>query len=165
MNNFATIAGLEECCADLRRLPPAVCGVAVTRGLNAAGEVIERAIDFKTPTRVKRVGGDAKYPSLITRLEVRIALDSQFRGGRAEIGFFGYGSAIAEWVEFGHRIIAHGKASKEARTKAWLAAGEQSVPADPFIRTAADASEEPAVEAFIEAVNDTLAEFSSSEAA
>lgn len=161
---MSSVTGIEECCADLLRLKPALGAVAVTRGLHAAGAVIERAIDFKTPTRIKRVGGDAEYPSLITRLEVRVTMDSQFRGGTVEVGFWGHGATVAKWVEFGHRMVGHGQ-GKETRMKAWKDAGEAMVPAHPFMRPAADLSEEEAVDAFIGVVNEVMAEFVGAEAA
>jgi hypothetical protein len=147
---FCTVDGIEECCADLLRLKPAGCGAAVTRGLHAAGEVIEREIDIRTPTRTLRIGGDRDYPSLVTQLETRVTLDSGFRGGSAEIGFHGFAATVAEWNEFGHRMVGHVPGKKNLG----------SVPAHPFMRPGADAAEEPAVEAFIGAVNESLAEFS-----
>jgi hypothetical protein len=143
------IEGLEECCADLLRLKPAVCGVAVTRGLHAAGEVIEAAIDVRTPVRTNRIGGDKDYPSLITDLSVKVTLDSGGRGGLAEVGFFKQ-AYVAQWVEYGHRMVGHSPGKKN----------QGSVPAHPFLRPAADASEDAAVEAFIGSVNNSLAEFS-----
>jgi hypothetical protein len=152
------VLGIEECCADLRRVPPAVCGVGLVRGLHAAAEVIEREVSLRTPTRTNRVGGDQDYPALVTDLQVRVTVDSQFRGGVAQIGFF-RNAYIANWLEFGHRMVGHGS-SKPARNAAWKAGGEKMVPAHPFMRPGADAAQEPAVEAFIDAVDDSLKEFS-----
>jgi len=143
------VEGIEECCADLGRLQTAVAVVAVTRGLHAAAEVIEREIDVRTPVRSTRIGGDKDYQALITDLQVKVTLDAR-RGSFAEIGFF-RSAYLAQWIEYGHRMVGH---------KPNLRFLDKWVPARPFLRPAADAAEEPAVQAFTDAVSETLAEFS-----
>ena len=161
MNGAIEIDGIEDVCAALLESRPAVCVVGVTLGLHAAAEVIERAIDFKTPTRTNRVGGDKDYQALITDLQSRVTIDSDLRGGSAEIGFFKE-AWLANILEFGHREVGHGT-SKEDRDRRWAGGLRSIVPANPFMRTAAEESTEPAVDAFVAEVNDVLKEFSNGE--
>jgi hypothetical protein len=147
---FVKISGIEECCADLRRVSSTARTVGLVRGLHAAAAVIEREIDIWTPVRTNRVGGDQDYQSLITDLQVRVGIDTRFRGGSAQIGFFRQ-AYLANWVEFGHRMVGHKPLKKNLGA---------AVPAHPFMRPAADVAAEPAVEAFVDAVNEALAGFS-----
>jgi hypothetical protein len=131
------IEGIEEVLRDLTSASPAVAGVGVTLVLNAAAKVIQDAIRARTPVRAVRVGGDAEYPSLIQTLKSKVTIDSNYRGGIAEVGFWKQ-SYVAEWLEYGHRIVGHGK-SKEARVVHGMVAPH------PFMRPAAEAATERAV--------------------
>jgi hypothetical protein len=155
-----SIDGLEECFADLDRVPPMVATVGIVRGLHAAASVIQRAIRQGTPQRINRVGGDAADVELVDDLQTRVTVDSNGRGGSAEIGFWKKGY-LAEWIEFGHRIVTHAPGRKNKPGSQYVG----DVPADPFIRTAADTSAEKAMDAYVAAVNESLQQFSEEDAA
>lgn len=146
------IEGVAEVCDWFASAPAALVDVAVTTGLHAAGSVIEQAIDESAAlhTREVRIGGDSAYQSMITGLDVRVTLDEGHRGGRAEVGFFGQPQAsVANWVEFGHREVGHKPGEKPLG----------DVPEQPFMRPAADAVEEDAIDAFVEAVDGAVKQF------
>jgi hypothetical protein len=156
-DEIIAVDGIEEVCADLARAPGVVCGVGVLNGLRAAAGVIEREIDIRTRIRDVRVGGDAAYPALITDLQSKFEMDSDNRGGTVEVGFFRQ-SYVAVFLEYGHEMVGHGE-SEEAR------ASLGNVKPYPFMRPAADACAEEALDAFVKAVDDALQDFASEAAA
>lgn len=145
------IYGIESCARALTDAPRQAVPAALARGLAAAGGILEEAIIAVMPVRDVRLGGDEEYPALIEDLRVEIILADAGEGGVVKVGFFKQGY-VAAWVEYGHRMVGHKPDNK------LLIGGRVAglVPAHPFIRPAADASAERAIEVFVEAVMEEL---------
>lgn len=158
------VNGVEEVCAWLDKAPDLLFNVALIRGLHAAGEVIERAIDLRAAKHEReiRIGGDAAYPAMILGLKLKVALYDGKRAGNAQIGFFGYAASVANWVEFGHRIVLPSQTETYVDDRGRRRRGKyigRDVPEYPFMRPAADESTEAAMDAFVGAVDETVAQF------
>lgn len=160
------VEGIEECCADLLRVKATVCGLAIAKGLAAAGAVIEEEVRQRTPVyREELVAGGGggqstsakEYGLLIDDLKTQITLDAGYRGGFAEIGFRKL-AYIANFLEFGHRMVGHGKSKERRGGLSIRDFGIGQVPANPFMRTAADVAAERAIAAFIGRVDETIKE-------
>lgn len=130
LEEIVEIEGLEECVAFLRTAPRAAAGSALIRGLRAGGEVIEQAIEVRTPVREGEMKAD---------LDIAITIDADVRGGIAQVGF-GEQGYKANFVEYGHRMIGHKPEKKDLG----------AVEPHPFLRPAAAACQEAAVDAFVE---------------
>lgn len=117
----------------LERAPKEVVPGALLSGLRAGGQVIEEHMAGRVPDKT----GD-----LLSDLGTTITLDSDFRGGIAQVGFTSAQAHKAGWVEYGHRMVSHEPDKAEIG----------QVQPHPFMRPAADASAEEAVEAFTETV-------------
>ena len=143
------IEGLDEICHLLESAPKEAVPKALLAGFTAWGEVMQAAIVSVTPVRQVRSGGDEEYPALIEDLAFTVTLDSTFRGGFAEVGF-GKQAYVARFVEYGHRQVSHGD-SKQTRKELGQVAPH------PFMRPAADAVGEEALDAFVSAVYVELA--------
>lgn len=143
MDIQVTITGLEECCENLANAPKEAIPNALLAGLTAGAKVIETAVAARTPSGTISSEGETSLITLREDLDTNVTLDSEFRGGVAEIGF---SEPKAGWVEWGHHMLGHKPTKKDLGT----------VQPHPFMRPAADVAEEPAVEAFVEAVNGEL---------
>lgn len=139
-NETIQIEGVERVAQALESAPKELIPGALLAGLKAASAVIQPAIAARIPRRVLRKGGDAHYPALAADLDHAITLDDNFRGGLAEVGF-GKQGYVARLVEYGHRMVGHKPKKKVLGT----------VETHPFMRPAAEVSEEAAVDAFTEA--------------
>ena len=126
------IEGLEEACGMLTEAPGQVVPGALLHGLTAAGDVIEEYIAGRTPDKTGEMLVDLGYT---------VTLDANFRGGEVAVGFGDQGYKAA-WVEYGHRMIGHKPGKKD----------EGMVQPHPFMRPAAEAATEPALDAFEDAV-------------
>jgi len=140
-----TVTGVEEVLQMLRTAPRTVVAISFARALKAGATVIEEVLVAHIPMRELRVGGDADEPSLIEALGADITLDADFRGGQAEIGF-GKQGYVANFVEYGHRLIGHKPALKQLG----------AVQPHPFMRPAAEVSADAAIEAFGDTLVATL---------
>jgi HK97 gp10 family phage protein len=132
-----SISGIDEACALLDRVPKETARVGIARSLAAAAVPIVEAVDARTP-----VGATEE---LKAALNTDISLDSDGYGGSASINF-GKQGHVANFVEYGHRMIGHKPGKKEL--------GE--VKPHPFMRPAAAASADAAVEAFTETLEREL---------
>ena len=130
------ISGIEETCAMLDRLPVNVAKRAFAGALAAAAVPIVEALEASTPV----LRGDLKA-AIVTDIFV----DAQGKGGQASIGF-GKEGHVANFVEYGHRMVGHKPGKKEL--------GE--VQPHPFMRPAAASSGEAAIGAFAESVKQTV---------
>ena len=105
---------------------------ALLHGFTAAGQVIEEYIAGRTPDKTGEMLADLGYT---------VTLDADMRGGEVAVGFGDQGYK-ANWVEYGHRMIGHAPAKKD----------EGVVEAHPFMRPAAEAAAEPALDAWEDTV-------------
>jgi hypothetical protein len=134
------ISGIEEACAMLDRVPKETAKVGIARALAAAAVPIVQAVEAVTP----EITGDLKKA-----LRTDIGLDTDSYGGYACINFGNQGH-VANWVEYGHRMIGHKALGK-------LRDIHEPVVPHPFMRPAAAASGEAAVDAFTETLGRELA--------
>ncbi|MGA2270327.1 MAG: hypothetical protein ABSH44_17785 [Bryobacteraceae bacterium] len=143
------ISGIEETCAWLDTVPQYVVKGAVGKALTAACVPIFRALDARTPIMVDgSVKHDPPPGALKAHLKTDIAIDANGRGGKAQVGYGNLGY-IARFLEYGHRLVAHGaKWSDRMRNYEGKLLGSGSVAANPFMRLAAAESSEAAIEAF-----------------
>jgi hypothetical protein len=137
------IRGVEEVCEELANAPKKLIPRALLAGLTAGGNVLEEAVRARTPQGKPTSEGEVSLVPLAADLDTNVTLDSEFRGGVAEVGF---SDMKASWVEYGHRQIGHKPAKKDQGT----------VAPHPFMRPAAEVVAEAAVDAFEEAVMDVL---------
>jgi hypothetical protein len=168
-----TITGAQEVMRMLEAAPKALVARSFLKALDAAGQVVVSELWPRVPIDIKaamnKAHGGSHTPKrsktassvqgpLVGKLDAFITLDSQFRGGVVEIGFGGLGH-IANWVEYGHRIMGR-KPQGGKRKKGVRREGEYlgDVPAHPFMRPAAMASADRAIEAFGEVIAATLKE-------
>lgn len=123
--------GLDEVCELFEQAPKAAIPQALLHGLAAGAGVIEEYVAGYAPD---------KTGEMLADLGSTVTLDADFRGGVAQIGFSAKQGHVANWVEYGHRMIGHKPLKKELGT----------VEPHPFMRPAAEAGEEEAVETFTE---------------
>jgi hypothetical protein len=143
-----TVEGVDEVCREFREAPPRLIPYALLKGLEAAGWVLQGAIESRTPVGGSIVGGRSTTGgALIADLDMNITLDQNFRGGVVKVGF-GKQGYVARFVEYGHRMIGHKPRNRELGV----------VQPHPFMRPAADDAAEAAVAAFNEAFLAALAE-------
>lgn len=144
MPDSIAIEGIDEVTKFLQEAPALVVANGFLKALNAAARPIEIELAVRTP-----IGPiSAEIENRLAESQVtETVLDSQLRGGFTEVGF-GKQSNVANWVEFGHRMVTHKPGKKEVG----------SVPAHPFIRPAFEASAEAAVDAFAESLSETIRE-------
>lgn len=123
----------------LDRAPRNIVAKGYLRALDAAGQVMVRALWPRVPVDLKAAmnRAHAGKGALVGRLDAFIELDAQFRGGVVDVGFGDLGH-IALWLEYGHRMVGHKPGKKQLG----------DVPAIPFMRPAFDACNEQAVDAF-----------------
>jgi len=152
------ISGIEEACAMLENVPKDMRRVAFARALTAAAVPVVSSLRKWTPVQdwwTTDPGGIFRSPgSLQEGIKTNIFISEQ--GGRASVNFGKYGP-IALWLEYGHRIVAHGATwSDRMKNYAGKILGKGEVPSKPFVRPAAAESAQAAVEAFTESLTETL---------
>jgi HK97 gp10 family phage protein len=151
-----SIEGLEETVAMLEQAPRTIAARGYRKALQAGANVIANAVEARTPIKAEETGGLLEQGELRESLVTDIELNSDLRGGVAEIGF-GKNGHVALWVEYGHRQVEHG-AKWADRQKGYEGKLLGEVPAKPFMRPAADASAEAAVDAYAESLKQTVSE-------
>lgn len=147
--------GIEDVQRMLRDGPKTLVATGFVRALSAGGNVIAGVLEAKTPVKEEDVGGLLDKGELRESVMVAVTLDPQFRGGSAEIGFGKIGF-VAYWLEYGHRILPHNPATRNS--KEYLNTVKGFVKANPFMRDAADASADAAIEAFAASLIETMSE-------
>ena len=142
-----TVTGIAEAAEFLRNAPKVVVATAFLKAFRAGGEVIKEDLISRTPIKSSATGGLLREGELQASVELKIQLDSQFRGGVAIISH-GKNSNVANWVEFGHILVGHKPGKKVLGV----------VPEHPFIRPCADATWQAAVEAFTDSLVESMRE-------
>lgn len=156
--------GIEETVAMLEQAPKIIVARGFLKALQAGGNILADAIRAKAPIQEEYTGGILRQGELRASVRLRVTLDSGFRGGVAEINF-GKAGPVAYWLEFGHRAVMHGAtwADRKNNYKGKLLvlranpeAFEWMVPAYPFVRSAVEPSWEPAVDAVVTSLKQTI---------
>ncbi len=139
-----TITGLSETLAMLKGAPKAIVVAGFAKALKAGGDVIADELELRTPEREE---GDRneEQPHLKDSVVVEVLVDSNGNGGVVHIGF-GRMGRIAIWVEYGHQLVGHRPAKKDLGY----------VNPHPFMRPAAAASADRAIEAFADSLAQTV---------
>lgn len=145
------ISGLDQVQRRLREAPNTLVAKSFAKALDRAGGVIAAEVERRTPIGPE---GDLKEHVI-----VKVEVDTAARGGSALIGFSSATSGrtgkpmdlIAYWVEYGHRLVGHGKRKKDRKDLG-------KVPPHPFMRPAFDASADRAVEVFGDTLIDSLSD-------
>lgn len=155
------VTGIEDVVSVLLEFPDEIATKALPKGLRAAGNVIRAELRRRTPEDPAAVGNRAHggKGSLKSTIKMQVITDPRVKDGVVRVGFWELGH-LAGWVEYGHRIV--GRHSRNERGKIVTRGGYLGdVKPHPFMRPAADASEQAAVEAFYEAVREALKGISS----
>ena len=148
------VTGLTETIATLESLPKNIVALGFLKALEAAAVVIEREVERRTPIRLEISGGDLAVAggSLKAAIMHTVTLDSQYRGGFADVGF-GKQGWKANLVEFGHVMRGHKPDKKLLIVKS---TGQPWVPAHPFMRPAAEFASDAATQAFADVLRDFI---------
>lgn len=139
----------------LRDAPRTVVARSFLKGFEAAAAVIEEELEIRTPVRTSTLWNDEAFREFKTQTggDLKAALmhvttlDSNFKGGLLEVGF-GKQGHVANFVEYGHRMVTHRPGQRQVG----------QVAAHPFMRPAFDASADRAINAFADQVAVTLKE-------
>ena len=143
----------------LREAPKTVVAKGFTEALSAAGNVVADQVVRRCPVKKEDTGGLLERGELREAVMVAVQLDSQFRGGVANIGFMNKATAsVAMWVEWGHRMVVPGGYYFDDRGRKRQGTHVRDVPAHPFMRPAADESGDRAIDAFAQSISRTVRE-------
>lgn len=132
------ITGLEDVQRYLDEAPQNVVRKGFQKALAASIGVLKGELQLRTPV---------DRGELRAAIRSRVKVDSDARGGIASLGF-GKQSHVANWVEYGHRMVGHKPGKKLIG----------QVPAHPFVRPTFDAAADRAVEAFAASFSDSVRE-------
>lgn len=145
-----TITGCGDVINWMETFPKEIVLLGFFKALSAAIQVFESELRIKTPIRKETLWNDETFSefsniiggALRAALVHNVVLDSQYRGGYSEVGYgkLGY---IANFVEFGHAKVIYGKHIGH-------------VPAHPFMRSAFDAVNQEAIDAFASVIAQTI---------
>lgn len=130
------VEGADETAEMLEKAPKLVVARGFLKAAKAAVNVVEQALKPRIPK---------EHGDLEKALTHEITLDSQFRGVTADIGF-GKEGHVANWNEYGHRMVGHKPKKKQV--------GE--VQAKPFMRPAMASSAETAIDVFADTLRKEL---------
>lgn len=162
-----SITGLDEVAAALLDAPRAIVASGFAKAGRAAADVIEPVLLFNTPVRsedlfnpetFERIKGSEVGGALRDATRSDVELDSGFRGVNVSVSH-GNMSWIANLLEYGHKMVAHG-ATKQDRENKYVGKllGSGFVPAHPFMRKTFDETADQAFEAFESVVASTVKE-------
>ena len=148
------VTGLTETIATLESLPKNIVALGFLKGLEAAAVVLQEEVDRRTPIRLEISGGDLVVAggSLKSAIMHTITLDSQYRGGFADVGF-GKQGWKANLVEYGHIMRGHKPDKKLLRVRT---SGTFRVPAYPFMRPAVEFASERCTQVFADTLKDFI---------
>jgi hypothetical protein len=137
MDVFTGSHGLEDLARDLADLPQRIVQDLFPDALAAGGAVVERDLRARTPVAEAETTSAKQYGRLVDDLSTHVEIDGELTGN-AKTGFDKLGF-VAVFLEYGHR-------SGDGKFTA----------ANSFIRQAAEASEDAAVEAFTDSIADNI---------
>lgn len=150
-NAIITVVGVEDVQRMLSDAPKTIVASGFLKALSAGANVFADELELKTPVKKADTGGLLDKGVLRESIAIDVELDSQFRGGSADV-HFGKNGFIANFVEFGHRMIGH----KSGGKKVLGSVEATSVPPYPFVRPAFDAGANRAIEAFTNSIIETV---------
>ena len=153
--SIMTVTGLAEVQAMLRDAPRHIVAAGFARAGRAAADVFVAELEVRTPVRTEALWNDETFSEfkdqtggdLKAALMSEVLLDSQFRGVHVAVGF-GKQGHVANWVEYGHKMVTHKPAKKEVGF----------VSAHPFMRPAFEAAGDRAIDAFVESLSEAVRE-------
>jgi HK97 gp10 family phage protein len=148
-----TVVGLEDVQRMLAEAPKIVVANGFLKALSAGANVFADELETSTPEKAEDTGGLLDKGVLRESITIEVELDSQSRGGSADISF-GKNGFVAKWVEFGHRMLGH--KDKTGEKKVLGSVEGTTVPPHPFVRPAFDAAADRAVEAFTNSIEETV---------
>lgn len=126
------ITGLDDLTRELSALPEAIVSDLFPEALAVGGEVMRQELHARTPESAGSTSAK-KYGTLRADLDTDIEMEPL--AGSAKVGF-GDTGFVARFVEFGHREVTRKREEIGA------------VDPHPFMRPAASAAADKAVEAF-----------------
>jgi hypothetical protein len=151
------LEGFEELDAKFQDLVSQKGEAILRKGLRAGGEIIQAAVIEAAPVRTDPWTGPSKNDAWnLPPGALKSDIGLRVTGARKEGGLFEiiapgkYTRNVAEWVEFGHRIVRGGKFMNFGRRGKGQQIGR--VPSHPFLRPAFEASEAEAIDALKETV-------------
>jgi hypothetical protein len=140
------IYGLTETIRMLETAPRLIVANGFLRGFSAAGNVFADALESNTPEKAEDIGGVLDKGELRASIVVAPVIDAQYRGGYVDVGFTPSNSAdsVALWLDRGHRIV----------TRSGRTLGQTT--GTGFMRKSADIALDAAVEAFVQAIRQSV---------
>jgi HK97 gp10 family phage protein len=147
------VTGIDEVCAFFDAAPKDIVRTTFGKALSAAAVPIVQELEPRIPSRnnlfdeesFRELAGTAVEGTLKDNLVTDIALSDDGKGGVASIGF-GKAGHVANFVEYGHRLIGHKPKLRDLG----------NVEPHPFMRPAANASADAAIEAFAGSVEESM---------
>jgi hypothetical protein len=140
VSGFVNVEGLEDTRRDLYDLPEQIVRELFPAALKAGGDVLQAELEARTPKSPDESTSAKEYGTLRADLGSEIEIQEQELTGSVKVGF-GKTGYIALFIEYGHRKVTHD--GKQVGHTA----------AVPFMRQAAEAAEDAAVEAFANALS------------
>lgn len=143
----ARFEGLTELEAKLLDLSGPAANRATAKALRAGGKVIQAAIQERAPIRPPLPSGNALPPGALA-LDIELQLGKSSATGLpvAIVSPGDFTAYVAEWVEYGHRLVKGGRNSMKRGKLQGNGHQIGDVPAYPFIRPGYEASRGEAVE-------------------
>jgi hypothetical protein len=139
-----TVRGIPEVQGFLSGFPKMLVMGCFAKALSRAAGVFEAELRAHMPETDYSTSSE-EYGHLLDNLLSEVTIDTGGRGGKARIGF-GRKGMVALWVEFGHRMLSHGKKPTKL----------DRVKANPFMRRAFEAAANAAVDAIIDTVREFM---------
>ena len=155
--------GFAELLSKLESLKGDGKAKAERKALRAVGALVQAAIVEAAPVRVQTPSGTALAPGALKadiRVRVHIAADANAASdiSRVTIGPGKDTAHVAQWVETGHESV-HGGYSRDDGNGGRRGPGKvdgKRVDAHPFIRPAADAVEQKAIDTYTTVMTDEI---------
>ncbi len=149
-----TVRGIPEVQSYLRDFPRILAINCFRKALGRAAAVFEQELRARCP-EADLATSDDDYGKLIDNLISTITIDSQGRGGRMQIGF-GRKGFVAMFVEYGHRMVAHGATAADRKNNYEGKLLGAAVPPYPFMRPAFAAAADKAIEVVVEEIQEFM---------
>lgn len=137
------VSGLSELDDMLSELPARMAKQIFGHALKAAGAVVLKDMRARCPVLTKDAGpfsNSLPAGALLQDLSAKVSLYPQNNAGVCRVGPSDRTAYVAVWLEYGHLLMSHGKKGKRKEIK--------HIAAKPFMRQAADATAQAAVDVF-----------------